>query len=82
MLQQLCEMILTQRPIRGINHGEAALSECWGYRVCRLGTCWANQAGEGYVEIRENRGICVAETGLQCLRNFFLTAPMIQNVIL
>lgn len=38
-------------------------------------------AGEGYIEIRENRGARVASMSYSTLRNFFLVAPMIYAAI-
>jgi len=38
-------------------------------------------AGEGYVQLRENKGAIVAPMDAKSMRNFFLTAPMIYAAI-
>lgn len=39
-------------------------------------------AGEGYVQLRENRGARVSEMSYTTLRDFFISAPMIYGAIL
>lgn len=60
---------------------EAVLSENYGISRTPIREIFRQLAGEGYVDIRENRGARVAPMNYSTLRNFFLAAPMIYAAI-
>ena len=82
VLQQLRQMVLTQELAPGADLDEATLSERWNLSRTPLRDVLRQLAGEGYVEIRENRGARVAEMSHRSLRDFFLAAPMIYGAVL
>ena len=60
---------------------EASLGEQYGLSRTPVREVLRHLAGEGYLEIRENRGARVAPMNHVTLRNFFLAAPMIYAAI-
>ncbi|NEK21235.1 FCD domain-containing protein [Sulfitobacter sp. JBTF-M27] len=82
VLDHLRHAILTQALAPGADLDEATLSEQWQMSRTPLRDVLRQLAGEGYVEIRENRGARVAEMSHTTLRDFFLAAPMIYGAIL
>jgi DNA-binding GntR family transcriptional regulator len=56
---------------------ELTLSEQYGLSRTPVREIFRRLAGEGYVEIRENRGARVSPMNHSTLRHFFLVAPMI-----
>lgn len=60
---------------------EVRLSESYGMSRTPVRETLRRLAGEGYLEIRENRGARVAPMNHTTLRNFFLVAPMIYAAI-
>lgn len=82
VLQHLRHAILTQALLPGADLDEVSLSEEWQLSRTPLRDVLRQLAGEGYVDIRENRGARVAEMGHRTLRDFFLAAPMIYGAIL
>lgn len=66
----------------GADLDETSLSETWQLSRTPLRDVLRQLAGEGYVEIRENRGARVAEMSHTTMRDFFLAAPMIYGAIL
>lgn len=82
VLTQLRHMILTQELVPGADLDEVSLSARWNLSRTPLRDVLRQLAGEGYVEIRENRGARVAEMSHRSLRDFFLAAPMIYGAIL
>jgi len=60
---------------------EGTLSERYGLSRTPVREIFRRLAGEGYVDIRENRGARVAPMNHSTLRNFFLVAPMIYAAI-
>lgn len=82
VLANLRHAILTQSLLPGADLDEASLSEQWHLSRTPLRDVLRQLAGEGYVEIRENRGARVAEMSHTTLRDFFLAAPMIYGAIL
>jgi DNA-binding GntR family transcriptional regulator len=60
---------------------EAILSERYGLSRTPVREIFRRLAGEGYVDIRENRGARVVPMNHSTLRNFFLVAPMIYAAI-
>ena len=60
---------------------EASLGEQYGLSRTPVRDVLRQLAGEGYLEIRENRGARVAPMNHATLRNFFLAAPMIYAAV-
>ncbi|MBL0844579.1 FCD domain-containing protein [Pseudomonas mediterranea] len=60
---------------------EVAISERYGLSRTPVREVFRRLAGEGYIEIRENRGARVIPMNHSTLRNFFLVAPMIYAAI-
>ena len=73
-------MTLEMRP--GADLDEAKLSEDSGLSRTPLREVLRQLAGEGYVDLRENRGARVSEMSHMTLRDFFLAAPMIYGAVL
>lgn len=73
-------MTLELRP--GTDLDEAKLSEESGLSRTPLREVLRQLAGEGYVDLRENRGARVSEMSHMTLRDFFLAAPMIYGAVL
>lgn len=60
---------------------EVRLSEQYGLSRTPVREIFRRLAGEGYVDIRENRGTRVAPMNHSTLRHFFLVAPMVYAAI-
>jgi DNA-binding GntR family transcriptional regulator len=60
---------------------EVILSERYGLSRTPVREIFRRLAGEGYVDIRENRGARVVPMNHSTLRDFFLVAPMIYAAI-
>jgi len=60
---------------------EVILSERYGLSRTPVREIFRRLAGEGYVDIRENRGARVVPMNHSTLRDFFLVAPMIYTAI-
>lgn len=60
---------------------EARLSEAYGISRTPVRDVLRQLAGEGYIEIRENRGARVIPMDFATLRDFFLVAPMIYEAV-
>ena len=60
---------------------EASLSERYGLSRTPVREIFRRLQGEGYIDIRENRGARVIPMNHQTLRHFFLVAPMIYAAI-
>ena len=60
---------------------EVLLSERYGLSRTPVREVFRRLAGEGYVDIRENRGARVIPMNHSTLRNFFLVAPMMYAAI-
>ncbi|WP_285673454.1 GntR family transcriptional regulator [Paralimibaculum aggregatum] len=73
--------ILTLRLAPGTALDEAALALQYGLSRPPLREVLRQMAGEGYLELRRNRGAAVAPMTHTTLRNFFLAAPMIYAAI-
>lgn len=61
---------------------EMQLSESFGLSRTPLREVFRQMSGEGYLELRENRGARVSGMSYTTLRDFFLAAPMIYSAIL
>ena len=60
---------------------EVLLSERYGLSRTPVREVFRRLAGEGYLDIRENRGARVIPMNYATLRNFFLVAPMVYAAI-
>src|ERR1700712_5238503 len=60
---------------------EVVLSERYGLSRTPVRGMFRRLAGEGYLDIRENRGARVIPMNHSTLRNFFLVAPMVYAAI-
>lgn len=73
-------MTLELRP--GDDLDESRLSEEFALSRTPLREVLRQLAGEGYVDLRENRGARVSEMSHTTLRDFFLAAPMMYGAVL
>ncbi len=74
--------ILTLEMRPGTDLDEARLSSEFGLSRTPLREVFRRLAGEGYVDLRQNRGARVSEMSHTTLRDFFLAAPMIYGAVL
>jgi len=68
-------LTLTLEP--GMHLDEKTLSADYGLSRTPLREVFRRLAGEGYIQIRDNRGTIVSPMSHKSMRSFFLTAPMI-----
>lgn len=73
-------MTLALRP--GADLDESRLSDEFELSRTPLREVLRQLAGEGYVDLRENRGARVSEMSHMTLRDFFLAAPMMYGAVL
>ena len=73
----LKRQILTLELAPGAHLDETTLSARYGISRTPLRDVFRQLAGEGYIEIRDNRGTIVSPMSHKTLRDFFQTAPMI-----
>lgn len=81
LYNDLKRQILTMELEPGSSLDETRLSE--EYKISRtpLRDVFRRLAGEGYLEIVNNRGASVSSMNHKTLRNFFMTAPMLYTAI-
>lgn len=82
LTEHLRTSILTLHLQPGADLDEATLSEEFALSRTPLREVFRQLAGEGYLELRENRGARVSGMSYTTLRDFFLAAPMIYGAIL
>lgn len=82
LYEQLKRQILTLELAPGSDLDEAALSEAFGLSRTPLREVFRQLAGEGFLDLRENRGARVSDMSYTTLRDFFLAAPMIYGAVL
>ncbi len=82
LTEHLRVSILTMRLRPGVDLDEAHLSDAFGLSRTPLREVFRQLAGEGYLDLRTNRGARVSEMSHTTLRDFFLAAPMIYGAIL
>lgn len=82
LIQYLKGAVLTLRLEPGQDLDEAALSEAFGLSRTPLREVFLQLAGEGFIELRKNRGAWVSALSHTTLRDFFLAAPMVYGAIL
>lgn len=81
LYEDLKRQILTMELDPDADLDEVSLSERSGLSRTPVRDILRRLAGEGYIEIRENRGARVIPMNHSTLRNFFLAAPMIYAAI-
>jgi DNA-binding GntR family transcriptional regulator len=79
--QDLKRQILTLKLAPGASLDEVSLSKEYDISRTPLREIFQRLAGEGYIEIINNRGAMVSSMDYKTVRNFFLTAPMIYSSI-
>ncbi len=79
--RDLQRRILTLDLAPGAHLDETRLSAEYGVSRTPLREVFRQLAGEGYIEIRENRGTLVSPMTHRTMRDFFLTAPMIYAAV-
>ena len=82
LYEALKAAVLTQELRPGADLDEGRLSDEFQLSRTPLREVFRQLAGEGYLDLRENRGARVSEMSHTTLRDFFLTAPMIYGAIL
>ncbi|MEM9126301.1 MAG: GntR family transcriptional regulator [Pseudomonadota bacterium] len=82
LLDHLKTCVMTLRLQPGEDLDEATLSQEFELSRTPLREVFRQLAGEGYLELRENRGARVSGMTYTTLRDFFLAAPMIYGAIL
>lgn len=82
LIEALTRQILTLVLRPGDDLDEVRLSQEYGLSRTPLREVLRELAGQGYVDLRNNRGARVSDMGHTTLRDFFLTAPMIYSAVL
>ncbi|MBE1284393.1 MAG: FCD domain-containing protein [Rhodobacteraceae bacterium] len=82
LYEHLKQAILTLQIRPGSDLDETSLCDEFSLSRTPLREVFRQLAGEGYVELRENRGARVSEMSYTTLRDFFLAAPMVYGAIL
>ena len=77
LYKDLKRSILTMKRAPGSDIDEVTLAAEYGLSRTPLREVLRRMAGEGYLELRENRGAQVSAMTHNTLRDFFLAAPMI-----
>ncbi|MEL6773406.1 MAG: GntR family transcriptional regulator [Pseudomonadota bacterium] len=81
LYQDLQRRILTLDLPPGAHLDETRLSEEYGISRTPLRDVFRQLDGEGYIEIRENRGTIVSPMGHKTMRDFYLAAPMVYSAV-
>jgi len=81
LYEDLKRQILTLELAPDSDLDEAVLVAAYGVSRTPVREVLQRLAGEGYVDIRENRGARVSPMNMETLRNFFHVAPMIYAAI-
>jgi len=79
LYQDLKRSILTLKRLPGSDIDEVRLAAEYGLSRTPLREVLRKMAGEGYLELRDNRGAQVSAMTHKTLRDFFLAAPMIYS---
>ncbi len=82
LYEHLKSSILTLSLSPGADLDEASLSNDFSLSRTPLREVFRQLAGEGFLELRENRGARVSGMSYTTLRDFFLAAPMVYGAIL
>jgi DNA-binding GntR family transcriptional regulator len=73
--------ILTMELEPGAHLDETTFSARYGVSRTPLRDVFRRLAGEGYIQIRDNRGTIVSPMNHKTMRDFFLTAPLIYSSV-
>jgi len=79
--EALVSQILTMELEPGSDLDEVELADRFGLSRTPLREVFFQLAGDGYVELRKNRGARVSDFNTKTLRNFFLTAPLVYGAV-
>ncbi len=79
--ETLVSQILTMELEPGSDLDEVELADRFGLSRTPLREVFFQLAGDGYVELRKNRGARVSDFNTKTLRNFFLTAPLVYGAV-
>jgi len=77
----LKQRVLTLELAPGEALDEVAIAETYGLSRTPLRDVYQRLAGEGYINIKANKGASVSSMDLATMRNFFQSAPMIYAAI-
>lgn len=77
LYEDLTRKILTMELEPGANLDETTVSAAYGISRTPLREVFRQLAGEGYIQIRRNRGTFVSSMTHKSMQDFFATAPMI-----
>ena len=77
LLADLKRKVLTLELEPGVDLDETRLSREYGISRTPLREVFRQLAGEGYIQIRDNRGAIVSPMSHKNMRDFFMTAPLI-----
>ena len=77
LLADLKRKVLTLEFEPGVGLDETKLSQEYGISRTPLREVFRQLAGEGYIQIRDNRGAIVSPMTHENMRDFFMTAPLI-----
>ena len=78
----LKKSIMTLAMVPGSSLDEAGLSQDFDLSRTPLREVFRDLAGEGYIDLHQNRGARVSEMSHNSLRDFFQAAPMIYGAIM
>ncbi len=81
VLQRLRRKIITMELSPGTPLDEASLGQAYGLSRTPLREVLRQLSGEGYTQIRENKGAVVSPMDHKSMHHFFLAAPMIYSAI-
>lgn len=81
LYDDLKRQILTMELDPDADLDEASISERYGLSRTPVREIFRRLEGEGYIDIRENRGARVAPMNHQTLRHFFLVAPLVYSAV-
>lgn len=82
LYESIKSSVLTLELPPGSDLDETALSAEFALSRTPLREVFRNLAGEGYLDLRENRGARVTEMSHRTLHDFFLAAPMIYGAVM
>lgn len=80
--EHLKQVVLTCELAPGQDLDEVALCEQFELSRTPVREVFRELDGEGFLDLREGRGVRVAELSHTTLRDFFLAAPMVYGAVL
>lgn len=82
LADHLRQAVLTCELAPGQDMDEVALCDAFGLSRTPVREVFRELDGEGYLDLREGRGVRVAEMSHTTLRDFFIAAPMVYGAVL